>query len=57
MYVNRWDRLGLTILSVCPSAAPQALQVALAEHQGDVNYLTSAVELVFQKAPPDVSQK
>ncbi|XP_076736198.1 dystrophin isoform X5 [Maylandia zebra] len=35
----------------------QALQVALAEHQGDVNYLTSAVELVFQKAPPDVSQK
>ncbi|XP_013770092.1 dystrophin-like [Pundamilia nyererei] len=31
----------------------QALQVALAEHQGDVNYLTSAVELVFQKAPPD----
>ncbi|XP_030603146.1 dystrophin isoform X3 [Archocentrus centrarchus] len=35
----------------------QALQVALAEHEGDVNYLTSAVEQVFQKAPPDVSQK
>ncbi|XP_070787037.1 dystrophin-like [Enoplosus armatus] len=35
----------------------QALQVALAEHQGEVDYLTSAVEQVFQKAPPDISQK
>ncbi|XP_054864358.1 dystrophin isoform X3 [Amphiprion ocellaris] len=35
----------------------QALQVAMAEHQGEVDYLTSAVEQVFQKAPPDISQK
>ncbi|XP_044044304.1 dystrophin isoform X15 [Siniperca chuatsi] len=35
----------------------QALQVALAEHQGEVDYLTSAVEQVFQKAPSDISQK
>ncbi|XP_028281420.1 dystrophin isoform X2 [Parambassis ranga] len=35
----------------------QALQVALAEHQGEVDYLTSAVEQVFQKAPADISQK
>ncbi|XP_039997801.1 dystrophin [Xiphias gladius] len=35
----------------------QALQVALAEHQGEVDYLTSAVEQVFQKAPPDIGQK
>lgn len=42
------------ILSVL---SPQALQVALAEHQGEVDYLTSAVEQVFQKAPTDISQK
>ncbi|XP_070711943.1 dystrophin [Pempheris klunzingeri] len=35
----------------------QALQLALAEHQDEVDYLTSAVEQVFQKAPPDISQK
>ncbi|KAM4537905.1 dystrophin [Fundulus diaphanus] len=35
----------------------QALQMSLAEHQGEVDYLTSAVEQVFQKAPPDISQK
>ncbi|XP_034072729.1 dystrophin isoform X5 [Gymnodraco acuticeps] len=35
----------------------QALQVALAEHQGEVDYLTSTVEQVFQKAPADISQK
>ncbi|XP_053728438.1 dystrophin isoform X6 [Synchiropus splendidus] len=35
----------------------QALQAALADHQGEVDYLTSAVEQVFQKAPPDISQK
>ncbi|XP_053170341.1 dystrophin isoform X2 [Scomber japonicus] len=35
----------------------QALQVTLAEHQGEVDYLTSTVEQVFQKAPPDISQK
>ncbi|KAM9327399.1 dystrophin isoform 2-T2 [Pholidichthys leucotaenia] len=35
----------------------QALQAALAEHQGEVDYLTSAVEQVFQKAPSDISQK
>ncbi|XP_035983747.1 dystrophin isoform X10 [Fundulus heteroclitus] len=35
----------------------QVLQMSLAEHQGEVDYLTSAVEQVFQKAPPDISQK
>lgn len=35
----------------------QALQVAVAEHQGEVDYLTSAVEPVFQKAPPEICQK
>ncbi|XP_004086056.1 dystrophin isoform X2 [Oryzias latipes] len=35
----------------------QALQAALAEHQGEVDYLTSTVEQVFQKAPPDICQK
>ncbi|KAM9836007.1 dystrophin-like [Aulostomus maculatus] len=35
----------------------QALQVALTSHQEEVDYLTSAVEQVFQKAPPDISQK
>ncbi|XP_056157526.1 LOW QUALITY PROTEIN: dystrophin-like [Lampris incognitus] len=35
----------------------QALQVALADHQGEVDYLTSAVEQVFQKAPTDISQR
>ncbi|KAK5847636.1 hypothetical protein PBY51_016746 [Eleginops maclovinus] len=35
----------------------QALQVALAEHQGELDYLTSTVEQVFQKAPSDISQK
>ncbi|XP_075905519.1 dystrophin isoform X3 [Nelusetta ayraudi] len=35
----------------------QDLQVSLAEHQGEVDYLTSAVEQVFQKAPSDISMK
>nr|XP_057908480.1 dystrophin isoform X8 [Doryrhamphus excisus] len=35
----------------------QALQVALTSHQGEVDYLTAAVEQVFQKAPPDICQK
>ncbi|XP_076017960.1 dystrophin isoform X2 [Genypterus blacodes] len=35
----------------------QALQVALAEHQDEVDYLTSTVEQVFLKAPPEISQK
>ncbi|XP_047195116.1 dystrophin isoform X6 [Hippoglossus stenolepis] len=35
----------------------QDLQVALTEHQGEVDYLTSTVEQVFQKAPSDISQK
>ncbi|XP_068612640.1 dystrophin isoform X1 [Brachionichthys hirsutus] len=35
----------------------QATQGALAQHQGEVDYVTSAVEQVFQKAPPDISQK
>ncbi|XP_060923329.1 dystrophin-like [Limanda limanda] len=35
----------------------QDLQVALTEHQGEVDYLTSTVDQVFQKAPPDISQK
>ncbi|KAM3857230.1 dystrophin [Diretmus argenteus] len=35
----------------------QALEAALAEHHGQVDYLTSAVEQVFQKAPPDISQR
>ncbi|XP_058478668.1 dystrophin isoform X3 [Solea solea] len=35
----------------------QALQESLTEHQGEVDYLTAAVEQVFQKAPPDISQK
>ncbi|XP_062236415.1 dystrophin isoform X4 [Platichthys flesus] len=35
----------------------QDLQVALIEHQGEVDYLTSTVEQVFQKAPQDISQK
>ncbi|XP_029306035.1 LOW QUALITY PROTEIN: dystrophin [Cottoperca gobio] len=35
----------------------QALQEALTEHQGEIDYLTSAVEQVFQKAPSDISQK
>ncbi|XP_061692827.1 dystrophin isoform X9 [Syngnathoides biaculeatus] len=35
----------------------EALQVALSSHQGQVDYLTSAVEQVFQKAPPEICQK
>ncbi|XP_061641317.1 dystrophin isoform X2 [Phyllopteryx taeniolatus] len=35
----------------------EALQVALTSHQGQVDYLTSAVEQVFQKAPPEICQK
>ncbi|XP_028324112.1 dystrophin isoform X3 [Gouania willdenowi] len=35
----------------------QALQVSLAEHQGEIDYVTSAVEPVFLKAPQDISQK
>ncbi|XP_061760709.1 dystrophin isoform X2 [Nerophis ophidion] len=35
----------------------QALQVALTSHQGEVDYLTSTVEQVFQKAPPEICQK
>ncbi|XP_068164982.1 dystrophin isoform X2 [Antennarius striatus] len=35
----------------------QGIQAALADHQGEVDYVTSAVEQVFQKAPPDISQK
>ncbi|CAG04995.1 unnamed protein product, partial [Tetraodon nigroviridis] len=35
----------------------QALQVSLVEHQSKVDYLNSAVEQVFQKAPPDISMK
>ncbi|KAF3706399.1 Utrophin Dystrophin-related protein 1 [Channa argus] len=35
----------------------QVLQLALAEHQGEVDYLTTAVEQVFQKAPSDISQR
>ncbi|KAM9766235.1 dystrophin-like isoform 2-T2 [Menidia menidia] len=33
------------------------LQAALADHQKEVDYLTSAVEQVFQKAPPEISQR
>ena len=36
---------------------PQVLQGALTEHQGEVDYLTAAVEQVFQKAPADISQR
>lgn len=43
--------------SVFPPLSLQTLQVALTEHQGEVDYLTSAVEQVFQKAPPDICQK
>ncbi|TNM94218.1 hypothetical protein fugu_002394 [Takifugu bimaculatus] len=35
----------------------QALQGSLVEHQSKVDYLNSAVEQVFQKAPPDISMK
>ncbi|KAM9828924.1 dystrophin isoform 7-T7 [Syngnathus typhle] len=35
----------------------ETLQVALTSHQGQVDYLTSAVEQVFQKAPPEICQK
>ncbi|KAK7893274.1 hypothetical protein WMY93_022426 [Mugilogobius chulae] len=35
----------------------QALQVSVEEHQGEIDYLTAAVEPVFQKAPPDICQK
>uniref|UniRef100_A0AAY4E7K9 Dystrophin n=1 Tax=Denticeps clupeoides TaxID=299321 RepID=A0AAY4E7K9_9TELE len=35
----------------------QTLQVALQEHQHEVDYLTSTVEQVFQKAPPEVCQR
>uniref|UniRef100_A0AAV2LGC3 Dystrophin n=1 Tax=Knipowitschia caucasica TaxID=637954 RepID=A0AAV2LGC3_KNICA len=35
----------------------QALQVSVEEHQGEVDYLTAAVEPVFQKAPPEICQK
>lgn len=38
-------------------SSAQALQVSLVEHQGKVDYLNSAVEQVFQKAPPDISMK
>lgn len=41
----------------CLSRLHQALQLALAEHQGEVDYLTSAVEQVFQKAPAHISQR
>uniref|UniRef100_A0A674C3Q8 Dystrophin n=1 Tax=Salmo trutta TaxID=8032 RepID=A0A674C3Q8_SALTR len=41
--------------SPCPS--PQVMQVALAEHQSEVDYLTSTVDQVFQKAPPEISHK
>uniref|UniRef100_A0A8C7LCQ1 Dystrophin n=1 Tax=Oncorhynchus kisutch TaxID=8019 RepID=A0A8C7LCQ1_ONCKI len=33
------------------------MQVALAEHQSEVDYLTSTVDQVFQKAPPEISHK
>ncbi|KAJ3584665.1 hypothetical protein NHX12_015160, partial [Muraenolepis orangiensis] len=33
------------------------LQGALTEHQGEVDYLTSALDQVFQKAPADISQR
>ncbi|XP_033837659.2 dystrophin isoform X13 [Periophthalmus magnuspinnatus] len=35
----------------------QALQVSVEEHQGEVDYLTAAVEPVFQKAPQEICQK
>ncbi|KAM6945421.1 LOW QUALITY PROTEIN: dystrophin-like [Aplochiton taeniatus] len=35
----------------------KSLQVALSEHQGEVDYLTAAAEQVFQKAPADISQR
>ncbi|KAG7219550.1 hypothetical protein INR49_019016 [Caranx melampygus] len=35
----------------------EAMQASLSEHQGEVDYLTSAVEQVFQKAPADISQR
>ncbi|CAL8307771.1 unnamed protein product [Merluccius merluccius] len=35
----------------------QVLREALSEHQGEVDYLTAAVEQVFQKAPADISQR
>uniref|UniRef100_A0A8C7KYF3 Dystrophin n=1 Tax=Oncorhynchus kisutch TaxID=8019 RepID=A0A8C7KYF3_ONCKI len=33
------------------------VKVALAEHQSEVDYLTSTVDQVFQKAPPEISHK
>ncbi|KAM9397625.1 dystrophin-like [Salvelinus alpinus] len=35
----------------------KVMQVALAEHQREVDYLTSTVDQVFQKAPPEISHK
>uniref|UniRef100_A0A8K9WVR4 Dystrophin n=1 Tax=Oncorhynchus mykiss TaxID=8022 RepID=A0A8K9WVR4_ONCMY len=35
----------------------KVMQVALAEHQSEVDYLTSTVDQVFQKAPPEISHK
>lgn len=54
-------RTSLHDMTMCRSrltaSLPQALQEALTEHQGEVDYLTSAVEQVFLKAPADISQK
>ncbi|XP_067116720.1 dystrophin isoform X2 [Osmerus mordax] len=35
----------------------QALQIALQAHQSEVDYLTSTVDQVFQKTPPEISQR
>ncbi|XP_064826136.1 LOW QUALITY PROTEIN: dystrophin-like, partial [Oncorhynchus masou masou] len=35
----------------------KVMQVALAEHQSEVDYLTATVDQVFQKAPPEISHK
>ncbi|KAL1021783.1 hypothetical protein UPYG_G00017880 [Umbra pygmaea] len=35
----------------------KVMEVALQEHQAEVDYLTSTVDQVFKKTPPEVSQK
>uniref|UniRef100_A0A7N6BWN2 Dystrophin n=1 Tax=Anabas testudineus TaxID=64144 RepID=A0A7N6BWN2_ANATE len=46
-----------TALTEYPIMEQRLKDLALAEHQGEVDYLISAVEQVFQKAPPDISQR
>lgn len=46
-----------TVYIMCVFVCVQGLKITLQDHQTEVDYLTSTVEQVFKKAPPEMCQR